>query len=158
MLERILAGGESGAEKAARAGRNRPRHPNRSYRVHGHSGRAQSAPPVGPARSRRRTAARESGRRGRNERADSDATLWFGDTTTALAQATVGACERLAKPCLPVYPGAAFEPSHVATWITENQVRTLYVTGNHEDAEPGIGDRVERFLSQVLRQLGHDRR
>ena len=33
---------------------------------------------------------------------DSDATLWFGETTTADAQATVGACQRLGKPCLPV--------------------------------------------------------
>jgi putative molybdenum carrier protein len=39
-----------------------------------------------------------------------DATLWFGVTTTLRAQATVGACHRFAKPCMPVYPGASFEP------------------------------------------------
>jgi hypothetical protein len=87
---------------------------------------------------------------------DSDATLWFGATTTAGAQATVGACHRFGKPCLPVYPGAAFEPAHVATWITENQIRTLNVAGNRESEEPGIGDRVEQFLGQVLSLvLGH---
>ena len=36
---------------------------------------------------------------------DSDATLWFGETTTAGAQATVGACQQFGKPCMPVYPG-----------------------------------------------------
>jgi Circularly permutated YpsA SLOG family len=88
---------------------------------------------------------------------DSDATLWFGETTTSGAQETVGACQRLGKPCMPVYPGASFEPSHVATWIAENKIRTLNVAGNREAEEPGIGDRVERFLGQVLQQLGHKR-
>jgi hypothetical protein len=88
---------------------------------------------------------------------DSDATVWFGVTTTAGAQATVGACHRLGKPCLPVYPGASFEPSHVATWIAENEIRTLNVAGNRESDESGIGDRVERFLAQVLQLLGHVR-
>jgi hypothetical protein len=88
---------------------------------------------------------------------DTDATLWFGETTTSMAQAAVRACHRFAKPCLPVSPGAAFEPSHVATWIVENKIRTLNVAGNQEEEEPGIGDRVERFLGEVLQQLGHAR-
>ncbi len=87
---------------------------------------------------------------------DSDATLWFGETTTLDAQVTVGACHRFGKPCMPVYPGASFEPSHVATWLVENQIGTLNVAGNREEEEPGIGDRVEQFLGQVLQQLGHE--
>jgi hypothetical protein len=86
-----------------------------------------------------------------------DATLWFGVTTTLGAQATVGACQRFAKPCMPVYPGASFEPGHVASWIAENKIRTLNVAGNREEEEPGIGDRVESFLGEVLQQLGHER-
>jgi hypothetical protein len=88
---------------------------------------------------------------------NSDATLWFGATTTSVAHATVQACQKFARPCLPVYPEAAFEPSHVATWIVENRVRTLNVAGNCENDEPGIGDHVEQFLGEVLRQLGHER-
>jgi len=88
---------------------------------------------------------------------DSEATLWFGETTTDGAQATVGACQRLGKPCLPVYPSAGFTPAHVVTWIAENRIRTLNVAGNRETDEPGIGDRVQRFLGEVLQQLGHER-
>jgi hypothetical protein len=88
---------------------------------------------------------------------DSDATVWFGVTTTSGAHATVGACQRLGKPCLPVDPDASFEPSHVATWIAENRVRTLNVAGNRESEETGIGERVERFVGQVLQELGHVR-
>jgi Circularly permutated YpsA SLOG family len=88
---------------------------------------------------------------------DSDATLWFGETTTAGAQATVEACHRLGKPCMPVYPGASFEPSHVVTWLEENKIRTLNLAGNREQEESGIGERVETFLAHVLQQLGHQR-
>jgi hypothetical protein len=87
----------------------------------------------------------------------SDATLWFGVTTTSAARVTVEACLEFYKPCMPLDPAASFEPSHIARWILENQIRTLYVTGNSEKDEPGIQDRVELFLGQVLEQLGHQR-
>ncbi len=86
---------------------------------------------------------------------DADATLWFGETTTASASATVGACYRLGKPCMPVYPVAAFEPDQIADWIIEQKIRTLNVAGNSEREEPGIGARVEWFLGQVLERLRH---
>ncbi|HEV3004986.1 MAG TPA: putative molybdenum carrier protein, partial [Pirellulales bacterium] len=76
---------------------------------------------------------------------------------TSGAQATVEACQRFGKPCLPLYPAASFEPSHVADWIAQNNVKTLNVAGNREHDEPGIGHRVERFLDEVLEQLGHRR-
>jgi Circularly permutated YpsA SLOG family len=88
---------------------------------------------------------------------DSDATIWFGRTTNSCAHATVAACHRFGKPCMPVYPSAAFEPKHVAEWIKENKIKTLNVAGNPEHEEPGIGEKAERFLGEVLEQLGHDR-
>jgi hypothetical protein len=88
---------------------------------------------------------------------DSDATIWFGRTTNSSAHATAAACLAFGKPYMPVYPGAAFEPSHVATWIVENAIKTLNVDGNREHEEPGIGEQVERFLGEVLEQLGHER-
>jgi Circularly permutated YpsA SLOG family len=88
---------------------------------------------------------------------DSDGTFWFGRTTTLDAQATVAACLASGKPLMPVYPGASFEPSHVAGWILENKIKTLNVAGNREHEEPGIGQRLERFLGDVLAQLGHPR-
>ncbi len=88
---------------------------------------------------------------------DSDATLWFGQTTTSGAQTTVRACQRFGKPCLPIDPAALFEPAHVAAWIAENHIKTLNVAGNRESKEAGIGVRVERFLGQVLALLGHER-
>ena len=82
---------------------------------------------------------------------ESDATLWFGDTTTKEAQTAVLTCQRLGKPCMLIYPTATFAPSHVAAWILEGEFKTLNVAGNCDAEEPGIGDRVERF-GQVLEQ------
>jgi hypothetical protein len=85
----------------------------------------------------------------------SDATLWFGVTTSFAARVTVERCIEFYKPCMPIDPDASFEPSHIATWILKSHIKTLNVTGNSEAEEPGIGDRVERFIGQVLQQLGH---
>ena len=67
------------------------------------------------------------------------------------------ACFTLGKPYMPVYPGVSFEPLHVSSWIVENQIRTLNVAGSREQDEPGIGDRTERFLVEVLERLGYTR-
>jgi hypothetical protein len=88
---------------------------------------------------------------------DSDATFWFGKTTTLAAQTTVKACLTFDKPVIPVSPGASFEPSQVAKWITDTKTKVLNVAGNREHEEPGIGDQVEAFLGEVLEELGHER-
>lgn len=86
---------------------------------------------------------------------DSDATLWFGETSTSGANSTIGACQRHDKPCLAVCSSAAFEPSHVVEWLAKYDVRVLNVAGNRESGEPGIGQRVAQFLAEVLELLGH---
>ena len=155
MLEKIISGGQTGADQAGwRAARAfgvpaggwmpkgfltedgpRPEF-TESY------GAAEMLTDSAPARTEQNVQ-------------DSDATLWFGITTTFAARVTVEACIEFYKPCMPIDPGASFEPSHVTRWILANQIRTLNVTGNGEGEEPGIGDRVELFIGQVLQQLGH---
>jgi hypothetical protein len=83
----------------------------------------------------------------------SDATLWFGETSSARAHAIISACHRWGKPCLPVAPCASFQPSQVAAWIEEHHVKSLNVAGSSEEDEPEIGQRVEQFLRLVLQQL-----
>jgi hypothetical protein len=128
VLHKVISGDQPGAEQAAR--------------------RAAAACGV-------RTDGDTSGTR-QNVR-DADATLWLGATTSADAQETVAACLGLGKPWLPLTPEVAFEPFHVAAWITQNTIRVLHVTGSRESEEPGIGARAEPFLIHVLEQLGHER-
>jgi hypothetical protein len=157
MPDKIISGGQTGADQAAWRAARAFGVPTGGWMPRGfltedgprpefaeHYGAAEMPTESYPARTEQNVQ-------------DSDGTLWFGETTTPGAQATIGACHTFGKPCLPIYPGALFEPSHVATWITENQIRVLNVAGNREGVESGIGDRVERFLGQVLQQLGHER-
>jgi hypothetical protein len=157
MLSRIISGWHSGTEQAAR--------------------RAAKAFGIATAGMTPRTFLTEAGRgseleaRGEATKVraaqrlkcieqnvhDSDATLWIGETTTREASAAVGACQRLGKPCMPVYPDAEFEPAHVADWIAEHQIKSLHVTGTNELEQPGIGERVERFMGEVLERLGRQR-
>ncbi|HWB11765.1 MAG TPA: putative molybdenum carrier protein [Pirellulales bacterium] len=88
---------------------------------------------------------------------DSDATIWFGEMTTSGADATMKSCQTYVKPCLSVDPIGSFQPSHVAGWLKNHDVRILNVAGNRESDQPGIGEQVERFLGQVLELLGHRR-
>jgi hypothetical protein len=153
MLETIISGGEAGAElgalRAAEAVGLRS------------AGEMAGAVPAdgdsvtdadGPHDAARLPGMSQSDRIEWNVK-QADATLWFGETHTPRAQLTVDACRRLGKPCLPVDPCAAFEPSDVAAWIAGEGVATLHVTGSLEAEEPGIADRVERFLDQVFREF-----
>jgi len=157
MLSRIISGGQTGADQAAwrtakafglPTGGSMPRgfvtedglRPEFAEQF----GAVQMATESYPARTEQNVL-------------DADATVWFGETTTAGSNATLGACQRHGKPCFPVYPTALFQPSHMAAWLTQYQVRILNVAGNRESDEPGIGEQVEQFLEQVLELLGHRR-
>jgi Circularly permutated YpsA SLOG family len=139
MLEKIISGGQSGADRAGW----------RAAKAFGVSSGgwmprglvAEEGPHPEFADEYGATELTANSVRDRTEQnvLAADATLWFGVTTTLHAQATVGACHRFAKPCMPVYPGASFEPCQVATWIAEHKIGTLNVAGNREDEEPGIG-------------------
>ena len=157
MLEKILSGGQTGADQGAWRAATAFGIPCGGCMPLGFLTEDGPRPEFSEQYGARELPTESSAARTEQNVHDSDATLWFGETTTSGAQTTVGACQKLGKPCLPVYPAASFEPSHVVTWIVEHTIRTLNVAGNRESIEPGIGDRVERFLGQVLQQLGHER-
>jgi hypothetical protein len=86
---------------------------------------------------------------------DSDGTIWFGDPSTPWGKATLGWCHKAGKTSLSVGEGVT-TPKHVARWVREHNIRTLNDAGNRASKAPDdFGDRVERFLGQVFRQLGH---
>jgi Circularly permutated YpsA SLOG family len=65
-------------------------------------------------------------------------------------KATLDACRALNKPFLLVFQGVT-RPSQVVAWLSDKGVRVLNVAGNRESKSPGIGERVERFMGEVLR-------
>jgi Circularly permutated YpsA SLOG family len=85
---------------------------------------------------------------------DSDATLWFGSLGSAGYHGTVGAALEHRRPVLVIQLGEQ-RPSDVKKWIDTHKYRVINVAGRRESLAPGIGERVERFLADVFRQLGH---
>jgi hypothetical protein len=84
----------------------------------------------------------------------SDGTLWLGSIDSRGFRVTHDAALRRlpSYPFLIVYQGQT-PPSEVVTWIGANKIRVLNVAGYRESVNPGIGERSERFLLAVFRQL-----
>jgi hypothetical protein len=160
MLERIVTGGQRGADQAGWRAAKAAGIPTGGWMTrgflteaangHGDEPHPEFADLYG---AREIPSTRYADRTEANAR-DSDATLWFGSADTSGDRATLGACRRLGRPHMLVVEGQT-RPSEVADWIAANAFRVLNVAGNRESKSPGIGGRVERFLAEVFRQLGH---
>jgi Circularly permutated YpsA SLOG family len=83
---------------------------------------------------------------------DSDATIWFGDPDRPGGRTTLRACTGFGTPVYLVNE-ILTQPSEVAAWIEAGEVGVLNVAGNRESTEPGVGQRVERFLVAVFGRL-----
>jgi hypothetical protein len=154
MLERIVSGGQTGADQAGWRAARAYGLPTAGAMPRGfltedgprpefaHLYRAVELPSTSyPARTKFNVL-------------DADATLWFGDRHSSGGVATLDACRLRGRPFLIVDPGAT-TPSQVRDWLAAHDVRTLNVAGSRESKAPGIGERVEAFLGQVFRRLGH---
>jgi hypothetical protein len=85
---------------------------------------------------------------------ESHGTIWFGTTDTPGAKATLKACEVWHRPVFLVEPHRSILPSDAVQWLRNHpQIQVLNVAGNRESKNPGIGDRVERFLTVVLKRV-----
>jgi hypothetical protein len=157
MLEKVISGGETGANQAAWRAAAAFGVPTGGWVPKGFLTGDGSHPEFAQQYGAAELPTDSEAARIEQNVQDADATLWFGVTTTSSAQGTVAACVAIGKPYMPVYPGASFEPTHIAAWVVENRIKTLNVAGNCEHEEPGISERVERFLAEVLEQLGHQR-
>ena len=85
---------------------------------------------------------------------DSDGTIWFGDIGSPGFKTTRNIAVRRSPeyPFLVLYTHAT-RPSDVAEWLRANKISILNVSGNSELSNPGVGERVERFMLAVLRKL-----
>jgi hypothetical protein len=83
-----------------------------------------------------------------------DDTIWSGTTDTPGAKTTLEACEVWRRPVFLVEPHRSILPSDAVQWLRNHpQIQVLNVAGNRESKNPGIGERVERFLTVVFKRL-----
>jgi hypothetical protein len=70
------------------------------------------------------------------------------------AKTTVEACARLRKPVMLLTPNEVVLASDVVSWLRRNpQINRLNIAGNRESKNPGIGERVEKFLMAVFKRV-----
>jgi hypothetical protein len=156
MLEKIVTGGQSGAAQAAWRVARAFGIPTGGWMPLGYLTEAGPRPEFADLYGACEMPSPEYREQTRANIRDSGATLWFGTTDSRGAKATFEACHQLGKSCVRVYPGAMIQPSQVVVWIREHKIKVLNVAGDRESVNPGIGERVERFLAAVLRRLGHE--
>jgi len=152
MLERIVSGGQSGADQAGLRAARAAGIPTGGWAPLGWLAEVADVMPDGTVRWVMRPCRRladfglaecpEPGfpARTRANARDSDATLWFGDWHTPGGRATLDACRALGRPTMLVF-GAIMKPSEVRAWVE---------AGNRESTAPGVGDRVEAFLRRAF--------
>lgn len=148
MLERVISGGQTGADQAGlRAART-------AGILTGGTAPKGWLTEDGPAPWLADFGLVECDRAGypaRTERnvKDADGTLVFGDPTGRGTALTLKTCASSSKTFLLVGPGID-TPRMVREWIASRNIRVLNVAGSRESRGPGIGARVELFLSRVF--------
>jgi hypothetical protein len=153
-LERVVSGGQTGADRAALAAAKTAGIPTGGWMPKGF--RAQDGPKPEFAELyglREHASDRYPPRTALNVK-EADATLRFATDWDSPGEVlTLSLCERYGRPHLDVAPGGAVTPADVATWLRENGIRFLNVAGNTERTSPGIEAFVADFLAEVFRLL-----
>jgi hypothetical protein len=152
MLERIVSGGQTGADQAEWRAAKALGIATGGWMAPGFPTEDGPRPDFAGLYGAAELAAGGYPQRTRANARDSDATIWFGDSESPGGRTTLRACAKLGRPVFLVIEGLT-RPSDVAAWIEAEEVRVLKVAGNRESTAPGIGERVERFMLEVLRRL-----
>jgi Circularly permutated YpsA SLOG family len=152
MLERVVSGGQSGADQAGWRAARALGFATGGWMPRGFRTEAGPRPDFAELYGAVEMPGGGYPERTRANARDSDATLWFGDADSPGGRTTLRACAAPGRPAFEVLEGLT-RPSDVAAWIGAEEVRVLNVAGHRESTQPGIGERVERFLLEVLRRL-----
>ena len=154
ILERVISGGQTGADRAALAAAKAAGVATGGWMPKGF--RAQDGPRPEFAEVygvTEHTSAHYPPRTALNVK-EADATLRFATDWGSPGEVlTRQMCERYGRPQLEVTPGGAVTPAHVADWVVRTGVRVLNVAGNTERTSPGIEAFVTAFMAEVIRLL-----
>ena len=131
MFERIITGGQTGADQGAWRAAKAAGLPTGGTLPAGFMTEAGPRPEFVELCGADECPNPDPATRTRINVRESVATIWFGDPATPVGRATLGACRALSRTFLIVAEGQT-RPSQVEAWIREHRVRTLNVAGNPE--------------------------
>lgn len=167
MIERVLSGGQSGADQAAWRAAKRCGIPCSGWMPRGFLTEDGSRPEFAALYGAQEHASRFYPPRTKANVRAADFTLIFdrsesrelmgmsnGTRIAINAALDAGLPSAVAKIILG-RPIPSYRPAAMARRLEELGVRTLNVGGNRESSAPGIGAWVERYLVEVFRLMGH---
>jgi hypothetical protein len=154
LLERVISGGQTGADRAALLAARAAGIPTGGWMPAGFLAHDGTHPQFAELFSMRETASPQyPPRTGLNVK-ESDATLRFATVWDSPGEVlTLALCREHGKPHLDVNPWGEVSPEDVARWLMAKGVRVLNVAGNSERTSPGIQESVVEFLGDVFRLL-----
>jgi hypothetical protein len=148
MIEKIVTGGESGAEQEAWAAARRAGVATGGYMRRGFATEDGPTPRLGALYGAIEFPLDEPTRARANLRR-ADAMLWLGDPLSDEGRAAIGACRDAGKPFLPAQPGLTLV-ADVVSWLVVFEVKTLVVASSPASRVPELGANAGQFLDQVL--------
>lgn len=154
MLQRVISGGQTGADRAGLAAAKAAGVPTGGWMPKGFRAQDGPRPEFAAVYGVREHASAHYPPRTALNVKESDATICFATNWASPGEAlTRTLCERYGRPRLDVTPGGPVAPVDVVAWLREKGVRVLNVAGNTERTSPGIGAFTEAFLGEVFRLL-----
>jgi hypothetical protein len=148
MIEKIITGGQAGAEQEAWASARRAGIATGGYMPRGFATEDGPSPRLGALYGAIEFPLDEPTRARANLRR-ADALLWLGDPLTDDGRAAIEACRALGKPFFAAEPGLT-PAAEVVSWLVVFEVKTLVVAGGPASRAPDLAPRVGRFLDLVL--------
>lgn len=153
-LERVISGGQTGADRAALAAAKAAGIPTGGWMPRGFRAQDGARPEFAELYGLREHASDRYPPRTALNVKESDSTLRFATDWDSPGEVlTLSLCERYGRPRLDVTPAGPVTPADVAAWLRENEVRILNVAGNTERTSPGIEAFVAGFLAEVFHLL-----
>lgn len=151
MIQKVVTGGQTGAEQAAWVAARRAGIVTGGYMPRGFQTEDGPAPRVGALYGAIEFPM-DDARRIRANLRRADGLFWFGDPDSTEAADTFAACRELAKPFLTINPRFT-PPAEVVAWLSVFETATLVVAGDRASRAPRIGPLVESFLDRTFAAL-----
>ena len=151
MIERVISGGQTGADQAGLAVAKRLGIPTGGCMPKDWLTEAGPRPDLGVTYGLEKAATAAYPQRTERNVLASDGTVVFGDARSRGSLLTARLCKRHAKPCLMIPLDS--DPGNSAMlrgWIAEHSMRTLNVAGNRASQTPGIAAFVAAVLERAL--------
>jgi hypothetical protein len=148
MIEKIVTGGQSGAEQEAWAAARRAGVATGGYMRRGFATEDGPNPRLGALYGAIEFPLDEPTRARANLRR-ADAMLWLGDPLSDEGRAAIEACRDLGKPFFAAQPGLT-PVADVVSWLIVFEVKTLVVAGSPASRDPELGPQAGRFMDLAL--------